>query len=74
MSNPQPSPNIVELQRADLLFILDAFEDGIAILDQQWRIWYLNRRAKELVGAMGDVIGLNHWEASGDQLRRLCLA
>lgn len=63
MSNPQPSPNIVELQRADLLFILDAFEDGIAILDRQWRIWYLNRRAKELVGAMGDVIGLNHWEA-----------
>ena len=58
-----PAPNRSDFQGADLLSILDAFDDGVAILDRQWRILYLNRPAKELVGAMGDVIGINHWEA-----------
>ena len=59
MSDPLALPNIQPLQAVDLLSILDTFEDGVAVLDREWRVVYLNHRAKELVG---DVVGLDHWK------------
>ncbi|RRA48090.1 PAS domain-containing protein [Acidipila sp. EB88] len=48
--------------------ILDASSDAIATLDRAWNLRYLNRRARELVSASGDVLGKNHWESFPDSL------
>jgi PAS domain S-box-containing protein len=47
----------------DLTSILDQTPDAIAKIDRDWRIVYLNRPARKLLAASGDVIGTNHWES-----------
>jgi PAS domain S-box-containing protein len=47
----------------DLTSILDQTADAIAKIDRDWRIVYLNRPARKLLAASGDVIGSNHWES-----------
>jgi PAS domain S-box-containing protein len=49
--------------RVDLSLILDESPDAIAKVDRQWRFVYLNRQARELLAASGDVLGQNHWES-----------
>ncbi len=43
--------------------IVEESPSAIAKLDRQWRIAYLNREARRLLAASGDVIGRDHWEA-----------
>src|SRR5579859_6190929 len=47
----------------DLTSILDQSADGIAKIDRDWRIVYLNRHARQLLAPSGDVVGANHWES-----------
>lgn len=42
--------------------ILDVTTDAIACLDRNWNFTYINRQARELLVAKGDLIGKNIWE------------
>ena len=42
--------------------VLEVTTDAIVSLDREWRMTYLNPRARQIVAARGDVIGLNMWE------------
>ena len=42
--------------------ILDVTTDAIAGLDRNWNFTYVNRQARELLAAKGDLIGKNIWE------------
>jgi PAS domain S-box-containing protein len=42
--------------------VLEATTDAVVSIDRQWRMTYMNRRAREIVAPRGDVIGLNIWE------------
>lgn len=46
--------------RADLSLVLERITDGFFALDSQWRIAYINARARKLLHAPKDCIGL-HW-------------
>ncbi len=43
--------------------VLDSANDGIAKIDRDWRITFLNRAAREMLAPSGDVLGKNHWES-----------
>lgn len=43
--------------------ILDSTTDGVLMLDPEWRITYLNSRAKTVVRRGDDILGCNLWEA-----------
>ncbi|RXH56400.1 histidine kinase [Granulicella sibirica] len=43
--------------------VLDVSADGVAELDREWRIVFLNEKAKEMLAGSGDVLGKNHWES-----------
>lgn len=43
--------------------VLEATTDAIVSLDRNWRITYMNQRAREIVGPSGEVLGTNHWES-----------
>ena len=49
---------------------LDALSDGFAILDEQWRLVYLNAAGAALISQMapgtGQVMGRNHWDLFPD--------
>ena len=45
-----------------LVQVMKAINDGVAYIDRDWRITYLNDRGKEILSASGDVLGRNHWE------------
>jgi len=42
--------------------VFAATTDAVAVLDRDWRINFLNKNAKRLLGPAGDVLGKNHWE------------
>jgi len=44
-----------------LAHILDVTSDAIAGLDLEWNFRYVNRRARELLGANEDLVGRNLW-------------
>jgi len=46
---------------ARLAHILDVTSDAIAGLDRDWNFRYLNRRARQLLGAWEDLTGKNLW-------------
>ncbi len=43
--------------------VLEATTDAVVILDRNWRLTYLNRRAKEILAPSGDVYGTILWES-----------
>ena len=43
--------------------VLDVTTDAIVILDRNWRMTFLNRRANEILGPCGDVLGTVLWES-----------
>ncbi|MET0430742.1 MAG: EAL domain-containing protein [Microvirga sp.] len=44
--------------------VLDSTTDSVIVLDRNWRITYMNRRADELMGKpIGLSVGVNAWEA-----------
>ena len=42
--------------------VLEATTDAIVSIDRDWRMTYLNPRAREIVAPSGDVVGRNMWE------------
>ena len=42
--------------------VLEVTTDAIVSLDREWRMTYMNPRAREIVAPSGDVVGLNMWE------------
>ena len=42
--------------------ILDAFNDGVARLDRNWTVSYLNRAGRGMLGSSIDPVGRNHWD------------
>ncbi len=42
--------------------VLEVTTDAIVSLDREWRMTYLNPRARQIVAPRGDVVGLNMWE------------
>ncbi len=50
----------------DLDELLESATEGIAKIDRDWTLTYLNRKARELVGPRGSTLGRNHWEAFPD--------
>jgi PAS domain S-box-containing protein len=42
--------------------VLETTTDAVASLDRDWNISYLNRRAKELLGPKGELLGKNFWQ------------
>jgi len=42
--------------------VLEVTTDAIVSIDREWRMTYLNPRAREIVAPSGDVVGLNMWE------------
>lgn len=43
--------------------VLEATTDCVLSLDRDWRITYLNQRAREVVSPTGEVVGKNLWES-----------
>jgi signal transduction histidine kinase len=43
--------------------VLEATNDGVAKINREWQIVYLNSRAMQIMAPSGDVMGRNHWEA-----------
>jgi PAS domain S-box-containing protein len=43
--------------------VLDVTTDAIVILDRDWRMTFLNRRASEILAPQGDVLGTVLWES-----------
>ncbi len=43
--------------------VFRATTDGVAVLDRDWQVTFLNENAKRLLAPFGDVLGRNHWEA-----------
>jgi PAS domain S-box-containing protein len=43
--------------------LFDATTDAVALLDRNYNITYLNRRARELLSPSGEVLGKNLWES-----------
>lgn len=43
--------------------VLDVTTDAIVILDREWRMTFLNRRATEILAPRGDVLGTVLWES-----------
>lgn len=64
---PEAAPEAGRTEVLDAVSaVLASVADGVAILDADWRILYLNRQAEALVSpaAQGaELIGRNHWEA-----------
>ncbi|MGB7190388.1 MAG: PAS domain-containing protein [Acidobacteriaceae bacterium] len=48
---------------AQLNQVLEATTDAVACVDRDWRITYMNPRAKAIGALQGDVLGLNLWES-----------
>jgi PAS domain-containing protein len=46
--------------------VFDATTDAVVSLDRQWRFTFLNRRAREVLGAKGNLLGSNLWESFPD--------
>ena len=42
--------------------VLQVTTDAIAYIDQEWRVTYLNERAREMTAAIGEVLGKNVFE------------
>jgi PAS domain S-box-containing protein len=42
--------------------VLETTTDAVASLNRDWNISYLNRRAKELLGPKGELLGKNFWQ------------
>ena len=42
--------------------VLDATSDAVVSIDRQWRMTYMNPRARQILAPRGDVGGLNMWE------------
>ena len=47
---------------AQLAQVLEVTTDAVLGLDKNWRITYLNRRAREILAPQGDVLGTVLWE------------
>jgi PAS domain S-box-containing protein len=43
--------------------MLTATTDSVLSVDRNWRITYLNRRAREIVSPSGEILGKNLWES-----------
>jgi PAS domain S-box-containing protein len=55
--------------------VLETTTDSVASINRDWKISYLNRRAKELLSAKGELLGKNLWDefpvaAQNDEVRR----
>ncbi len=48
---------------ARITTVFESMTDSVALVDQDWRISYLNERAKAQVSEGRDLIGMNLWEA-----------
>ena len=46
--------------------VFDVTTDSIVLIDRNWTIRYLNRRAGEMLAASGPVLGKNHWDCFPD--------
>jgi PAS domain S-box-containing protein len=42
--------------------VLETTTDAVASIDRDWKFSFLNRRAKELLGPKGDLLGKNVWQ------------
>jgi PAS domain S-box-containing protein len=42
--------------------VFEITTDGIVVLDREWNLTYLNRRGRELLAPMTDLVGKNLWE------------
>ncbi len=42
--------------------IIDAFSDGVAAIDRNWNVSYVNRTGLVILGPAVDPLGRNHWE------------
>ncbi|MEI9978780.1 MAG: PAS domain-containing protein [Edaphobacter sp.] len=42
--------------------VLETTTDSVASIDRNWKITYLNRRAKELLSSKGELLGKNLWD------------
>ncbi|MGD0732884.1 MAG: PAS domain-containing protein [Terracidiphilus sp.] len=42
--------------------VFTATTDAVAVLDREWRITFLNDKAKAFLAPFGDIVGKNHWE------------
>lgn len=65
------SNDITDLKGAELLRdtsarqlgqVLETTNDAVITLDRNWTFTFLNRRAKELFGPIGDILGKSLWE------------
>jgi PAS domain S-box-containing protein len=45
-----------------LRHVLETTTDAVASIDRNWNISFLNRRAKELLGPKGELLGKNLWQ------------
>ena len=43
--------------------VFDATTDAVISLDREWTLTFLNRRARELLAASGEVLGTNIWQS-----------
>ena len=43
--------------------VLEAMTDAVISLDRNWRITFMNQRAKESLAPRGDILGTNIWES-----------
>jgi PAS domain S-box-containing protein len=63
---PEPSLTTEQLGaetiRRQMEQFFDATSDGIHFLDRNWTVTYMNRRAREILGPSGDLIGTNVFE------------
>jgi PAS domain S-box-containing protein len=52
-----------DLASAQLEQVLEVTTDAVVGLDRNWRLTYLNRRAREILAPRGDVLGTILWES-----------
>lgn len=55
-----------DLAAAQTAQVLDATTDSVICLDRDWRIVYMNGRAREMLSPRGEVMGTNLWESFPD--------
>ena len=46
--------------------VLEVTTDAVVVLDRNWRFAFLNRKAREMLAAKGDLAGTNLWEEFPD--------
>ena len=53
---------------AQLHQVFETMADGVLSIDRSWTMRFLNRRARELLSSVGDILGQNLWQTFPDTL------